>query len=312
MAGHTRPDPPAWVPFAAIEPGSMPGLHGALAAERVVVGMAAWPAATDPTAPAPQPRPADPTPRSTPATFPGGVVDPAGAANPSHEPRGVMWPVPLTHELGAGRGYQPTHHHHHHHPGAPSNRAHETHTHTATHMSHMPAAGRQRPRPTPASNRPPAGLQTPQSPPSSPEGESGTTTQLQLEDMTDKCLATVDLKTVSKLLAASGWTDTQQAALKQRRRMCKNRLSAKGALARKKQASRGLEMANVGLVRRVEELQLEAEPLRRRCGQLEQEAASVAHMQEAAQAREREHAHQQHHMRHLVGELREQLRQLGV
>ena len=124
---------------------------------------------------------------------------------------------------------------------------------------------------------------TPESAPGSPSGggaDSGTDRNVRLEDLSEESLATIDRKALSRLMEASKLTDVQKSAIKKNRRLYKNRISAQGALSKKKRAVQMLEAVNGQLVLKAEDLQRQNETLRQRIRQLEWHFARAQHAPE--------------------------------
>ena len=146
--------------------------------------------------------------------------------------------------------------------------------------------GRTRTPPQAASRRPQLQLEprvrrgavpsTPESAPASPSG-GGADRNVQIEDLTNDALASIDRKVLSKLMEASKLTDFEKSALKKKRRLYKNRISAQGALGKKRRAAQMLEAANGQLVLKVEDLERQNETLRQRVMQLEWHFARAHH-----------------------------------
>jgi len=103
---------------------------------------------------------------------------------------------------------------------------------------------------------------------------------VQIEDLTNDALAAIDRKVLSKLMEASKLTDFEKSALKKKRRLYKNRISAQGALGKKRRAAQMLEAANGQLVLAVEDLQRQNETLQQRILQLEWHFARAQHAPE--------------------------------
>ena len=121
---------------------------------------------------------------------------------------------------------------------------------------------------------------TPESAPASPSGggaDSGTGRKVRLEDLSEESLATIDRKALSTLMEASALNNFQKGALKKKRRLYKNRISAQAALSKKKRAAQMLEAVNGQLVLKVEDLERQNETLRQRVMQLEWHFARAQH-----------------------------------
>jgi len=103
---------------------------------------------------------------------------------------------------------------------------------------------------------------------------------VRLEDLSEESLATIDRKALSRLMEASKLTDVQKSAIKKNRRLYKNRISAQGALSKKKRAVQMLEAVNGQLVLKAEDLQRQNETLRQRIRQLEWHFARAQHAPE--------------------------------
>jgi len=109
-----------------------------------------------------------------------------------------------------------------------------------------------------------------------------------IEDLSEHQLATIERKALVKMMDASKYTDAQKADVRKRRRLYKNRISAKGAIVKKKTAQRSLTMVNTHLVQSVEELQRQNTDLRRTNQRLEHNVSAAqqvahAHAQERAE-----------------------------
>jgi len=95
--------------------------------------------------------------------------------------------------------------------------------------------------------------------------------------LSEESLATIDRKALSTLMEASALNDFQKGALKKKRRLYKNRISAQAALSKKKRAAQMLEAVNGQLVLKVEDLERQNETLRQRVMQLEWHFARAQH-----------------------------------
>lgn len=100
-------------------------------------------------------------------------------------------------------------------------------------------------------------------------------------------LASIDRKQLVDMMAAEKYTDSQKLDIKKRRRLYKNRISAKGAISKKKKEVRSLSMVNTNLVKTVQQLQKQNEILQTTNQQLQQ---SFSAAQQAALERDQERA----------------------
>ena len=93
----------------------------------------------------------------------------------------------------------------------------------------------------------------------------------------------------------------RRADIKKKRRLFKNRISAKGAITKKKAQDATLTIINEQLERAMAELRQQNELLTRRNGELERD---FAYAQQAAREREREHGEDQLKIKRLEATLR--------
>lgn len=124
-----------------------------------------------------------------------------------------------------------------------------------------------------------------------------------IEDLTETQLATIDRKALVSMMAAAKYTEKQKAEVKKKRRLFKNRISAKGAIIRKKKEQRSLTMVNTHLIRTVEELQKQNEALHNTNQQLEHNFSAAQRL-----AREREQEKLQYEQK--IAQLTAMLKQL--
>jgi len=108
-----------------------------------------------------------------------------------------------------------------------------------------------------------------------------------IEDLTESQLASIDRKALLKMMVAEKYTDKQKDDIKKKRRLYKNRISAKGSIIKKKKEQRNLTMVNTHLIRTVDELQKQNQALQHANKQLEQHFSAA---QELARQRDHEKA----------------------
>lgn len=124
-----------------------------------------------------------------------------------------------------------------------------------------------------------------------------------IEDLTETQLASIDRKALVAMMAAAKYTDKQKADVKRKRRLYKNRISAKGAITKKKKEQRSLTMVNTHLMHTVEQLQKQNHALQHTNKQLEQNFSAAQQL-----ARQRDHEKAQYEQK--IAQLTAMLKQL--
>jgi len=99
-----------------------------------------------------------------------------------------------------------------------------------------------------------------------------------INDLSEEQLATIQRSTLYQLMKDANLSDRQKDDIKKKRRQIKNRISAKGAVVKKKRQAQGLVAANTHLVQTVEQLQKQNMMLVGRNQELESSFKRVAQL----------------------------------
>lgn len=123
-----------------------------------------------------------------------------------------------------------------------------------------------------------------------------------VEQLSEHQLATIERKVLLEMMATQKYTPKQKAEVKRKRRLFKNRISAKGAIQKKKAATLSLTALSSHLAKTVDELQKQNRELQADNHTLKQGLFTA---QKIAAAREQEKARYENKILELTEKLRE-------